>query len=324
MLYRTRNGRYQVNVATDGAIRVKPNDWLSKYSAAIHNNFTTVREYARKDRSGKLVPIQNLNLIYAGETLYHLPTYRQSREITFDEGAVIIGRVGPSVTDLEKKKIIIETLKKDFDLKGDQLPIVSKVIDIIGYVDNAGSLAEVAGLLTEGSAAAGAATAVSWLSVALVPIGATIAIVNAGQTGLRHVGMRAIAYATTAWAFDDPIPAPVAWIRPEISQSMIDRAKREDPSSAATYDRAAVADRANVSEYRKAWNDAARSAVANLDAAVVQKKVQKTNYQALYRAIGENDKDKLAMTLMKGLEQQLSAGSERQAFWAPPPHYPDR
>ena len=87
MLYRSANGRYRVDVAVDGAIDVKPNDWLSKYSAAIRKNFTTIREYARKDRSGQLVPIKNVNLIYTGETLYHLPTYYQSHEVTFDQGA---------------------------------------------------------------------------------------------------------------------------------------------------------------------------------------------------------------------------------------------
>ena len=91
-------------------------------------------------------------------------------------------------------------------MKGDQLPILGKAIDYIGYVDSTSSIAEVAGLLAEGGAVAGTATAVSWLSTALMPLGAAISIVKGGQAGLRATGMRAIAYATTAWAFDDPIP----------------------------------------------------------------------------------------------------------------------
>jgi hypothetical protein len=136
------------------------------------------------------------------------------------------------------------------------------------------------------------------------------------------MGMRAVAYATTAWAFDDPIPGPPANYRPEITQAMVDQAKKADPTHASIYDGPAAASRGIASGWQKAWTDAARSAVANLEEEVVKKKVQKSSYQALYRAIGDNDKNKLAMTLMKGLEKQLSAGSERDAFWAPPPHYP--
>lgn len=35
---------------TDGAIHVKHGDWLSKYSAAMYNDFTHVHEFGRMDR----------------------------------------------------------------------------------------------------------------------------------------------------------------------------------------------------------------------------------------------------------------------------------
>jgi len=60
MLY--RNGRYSVEVGSDGAIKVRPGDWLSKYSAAMFNTFGRVNEFGRMGRFG-VEPIQNVNLI---------------------------------------------------------------------------------------------------------------------------------------------------------------------------------------------------------------------------------------------------------------------
>jgi hypothetical protein len=64
-------GGYKVSVASDGAIVVKAGDSLSKYSMAIYGDFKHLDVFARK-QGGKMVPIQNVNLIRTGETLYHL------------------------------------------------------------------------------------------------------------------------------------------------------------------------------------------------------------------------------------------------------------
>jgi hypothetical protein len=69
------HGKYSVTIATDGAIKVKSGDWLSKYSAAIHNGDTSkVHEYGRL-KTGKVEKITNVDKISAGETIYHVPTY---------------------------------------------------------------------------------------------------------------------------------------------------------------------------------------------------------------------------------------------------------
>ncbi|MCB1023471.1 MAG: hypothetical protein KDB79_03720 [Acidobacteria bacterium] len=77
------NGGYSVTVGPDGAIVVKPGDSLSKYSMAIHGNFDALNEYKhRRHRPNgpitfdELQDIPNINLINAGETLYHAPTMR--------------------------------------------------------------------------------------------------------------------------------------------------------------------------------------------------------------------------------------------------------
>jgi len=70
-----RFGKYSVTLAADGRISVKPGDWLSKYSAALYQgDYTRVHEYGRL-QGGQVRPVPDVDKIYAGETLYHLPMY---------------------------------------------------------------------------------------------------------------------------------------------------------------------------------------------------------------------------------------------------------
>lgn len=322
MLYQSKNGRYRVEVAADGGVRVKPGDWLSKYSAAIYNNYSTINVFYRKNRTGNLERLANPNLIFAGEILYHLPTFMKAREVNFDKGAEIVSLNVPNLTEVEKKKLTIEHLKKEFNLRGEHLAVLSKSIDIIGYTGDAIAVTEVAGLIASTGAAAAVGTVLSVASLFLMPIAGVIALVNVGETGLRHIGMRAIAYATTAWAFADPIPGPPTWLHTEISDAAVQKAIQANPGD-KSFERLQAASKAPIAQMRKAWDDAARATVKRLEEEVVKRNVQKTSYQVLLRAIGDNDRQTLAIdVLMKELENSLSAGSERHAFWTPPPHYP--
>ena len=104
-----QHGRYRVEVGNDGIVQVRPGDWLSKYSAAIYNDFTTIRVFARRDKSGSPTPIRDVNLIYAGETLYHLPTYYGSfSAMEF----VVPTKATPPLTDAQKKQLIQESLRR--------------------------------------------------------------------------------------------------------------------------------------------------------------------------------------------------------------------
>jgi hypothetical protein len=69
----------------DGAIVVRKDDHLSRYSAALHGGDTTrVREYVsvQVDRSMpdqstlNIKPIENVDRIEEGEVIYHVPTLR--------------------------------------------------------------------------------------------------------------------------------------------------------------------------------------------------------------------------------------------------------
>jgi hypothetical protein len=78
------HGSFRVSIGDDGRILVKHGDWLSKYSAAMYQGDTKhVNEFGRL-KNGKMQPISNVDLILAGETIYHIPTYELSQNPKHD------------------------------------------------------------------------------------------------------------------------------------------------------------------------------------------------------------------------------------------------
>ena len=66
-------GGFSVKIEDDGSIIVKPGDTIGGYCKAIHGNFDHLYEYSRPNGQ-TTVPVENINLIYAGETLFHEPS----------------------------------------------------------------------------------------------------------------------------------------------------------------------------------------------------------------------------------------------------------
>lgn len=68
---------YSVTVSESGKIVVKQGDWLSKYSWAMYGDYTTLWPFVRPDPANEIgfITIEDKDLIYAGETLLHWPTY---------------------------------------------------------------------------------------------------------------------------------------------------------------------------------------------------------------------------------------------------------
>ena len=92
-------GGHAVNVADDGAIVVKPGDWLSKYSMAIHHDFNHANEFGRKTPppNGPVLQIVKVDIIRSGETVYHLPTHREwaRRRGTTPPSGIKVDRTNP-------------------------------------------------------------------------------------------------------------------------------------------------------------------------------------------------------------------------------------
>jgi len=298
MLY--KKGRYRVEVGDDGAIKVKKGDWLSKYSAAIYGDFTRFHDFARRDKSGRLLPIQNPDVIRAGELIFHLPTCGRPLRM---RPIVVAGRPAasaPRLSDAEKKRIVVGMLKEDFNLRGEHLPILSTAIDIVGYTEGAITLAEIAGLIA-------ASGTLSILAALLDSITRIIAIINCAEFGYRITGMRAVAYGATAWAFDDPMPPyPSVW-RHNVFRSYGEGDLGQEE--------------ARLRE--KAWTTSRDSVVESLEKEVVKRKVQKKSYQVLLRAVGHDSRKALVAEIMKGLETKVRGGFERDAFWGTELDYPN-
>ncbi len=285
-----RRGKYQVHIEDNGAIKVRPGDWLSKYSAAIHNNFFSIHEFGRMGRSGQIEPVKNPNLIYAGETLYHIPTHN-----AFVAKGGIPKPAAPSqpMSEAEKERRTIEHLQGEFHLQGQHLHWLHTAHKIIEVGSTATELAEIAGLIAEGGAAAGAATVLQVASAVLLPIYSAVEILNANEIGTRMFGMQAVAYTTTAWAFGDPTPGP--------SPTMMGRFKGQ-------YGEPALAG------YRQAWENSSRATTKNLEEFVAKKRMQKKSYQVLLRAVGDDNRKALCLRLLKGFEEEFREGSQRD-FW---------
>ena len=78
----TRDG-YSVTIAEDGKIRVRENDWLSKYSRCLYGDYETLDVFVRPNpplyapiqEIKGIKEIENVDQIKTGEFLVHVPTY---------------------------------------------------------------------------------------------------------------------------------------------------------------------------------------------------------------------------------------------------------
>lgn len=236
-----------------------------------------------------------MNLIFAGETVYHIPTYRKTHPMRM--GAIEV-TVSP-LTAEQKKKIVLDTLKHEYDLQGERLEWLDHAAHIAHGTDTAVEIAEVASLIAEGTAAA---TALQLMAAVLTPIMIGIAILNAADTDKRLAGMQAIGYTLTAWAFGDPIPPFPRSLRANWSSF---------PGKQA------------LPRVEQAWKDTSDATVRNLEAAVAKKRVHTRSYQLFWQVLGEGERKRLARMLMKVRAEELR-GVERDSFWGlDPDGYPN-
>ncbi len=70
------DGLFCVGVGLQGLIIVEEDAWLSKYSMAIHGDTKVLDRFYRYDNvTDRLDMIKNIDLIFKGEVLLHIPTY---------------------------------------------------------------------------------------------------------------------------------------------------------------------------------------------------------------------------------------------------------
>ncbi len=273
--------KFVLNIKSDGAITVNQGDSLSKYSAALHNDFLHIYEFGRKNSDGTIQVISDRDNISANETIYHIPT------ATGQPAAKL-----PQLSNDEKKKIIIAALKADFNLNGEHLKVLTNVMGKIGYIDDALTLAEIAGFITEGTLVASVASTIGVITLFFGPIAGIIALINANETGERLYGMRAVAYTMTAWAFSDAIPNSSGRIIQNLGQGF----------PVVTPDK--------MIRYHNAWEKASRAMLNHLAATTGRGNISKKSMQILLMALGNNDRGQLSLEVLKGFEKQVGGYAE--------------
>lgn len=293
--YRSANGKYAVTVARDGAIRVRPGDWLSKYALAIYGNPWQIEAFRRKDRAGQYVPIRHPHWIYAGETIYHLPTVIEHG--TIDEAAFTPTVI---ISDAAKKQLILETFEREHDFKN---AWIEKVAHRLLYTHSALELAPLLQLLGELGAIAGEIG--EGLNIFVFIVHSALDIIASWQTGIRINGYRGLTYGTTSWIWDDPPPPLPRW--------------NYDPNAFSLPG-------AGIGRVRQAWLDGRDLGRHECDE--LEKKYRgeftRPQLQEVLKQICENDPGEC---VRKGLHaiaktEHLSDGEER-VLWAPLPRYPD-
>jgi hypothetical protein len=283
----------------DGAIEVKHGDWLSKYSSAMYNDFKHIHEFARIDESGKLKKILLVNHIFAGEIVYHLPTYKEAHPLRLGEVEI----TASPYSEEQEDQIMIDTLKEDYDLKGERLKWLEEVAHWAHVVATGAEVGEIVGeaagwIVEETAVAASIGTVVTTLSLiatALMPIGIGIVILNANDTDKRIAGMQAVNYAITAWAFGDPIPGVPASLRRNV------RAGTGPGNS-------------GIQRVESAWQEASDAAVRNLEQKVRQQGRSKESYQLFWKAVGKGERKELARRLMEARAEEIRNDVERMSF----------
>jgi hypothetical protein len=183
--YTTADGKFTVIVGASGIIRVIEDDWLSKYSAAIHGDMYDVENrYLRYNTKHREVFIKNLDLIFEGEHILHLPSYfayqewwQKLKEEQNDQTPVNPPEVLPPLDQDEQGSNVFSGIGASAD-------IISAILEFVKGAGRAGGLFGVIGQV-------------------FGMIGNTIDWAEAWEPGYFAEGFYASIYAATAWTFDD-------------------------------------------------------------------------------------------------------------------------
>jgi len=185
------------------------------------------------------------------------------------------------LSDVEKKKLVLATLQADFNLHGEHLKILSKVMEKIGYVDDTLTLVEIAGFISEGTLLASAASTINVVTLFFSPIAGILMLVNANESAERTYGMRAVAYTITAWAYNEFVLAG--------SDRILQNMQQGFPRVPAK----------KIQRYNIAWKKASNAMLAHFASLTISKKISKRSLQILLKALGDNDKRALCLEIMR-------------------------
>ena len=292
------DGTYRVEVQEDGAILVKPRDWLSKYSAAIHHNLTTldVFYWPPVRAGGDLTPIVDKNRLQVGDTVIHKPTWDSWK--LRRPGVVRPGElIRPGEMDTEE---FLRRLHDECGVSGERLTRMSSVLTGTKWRDlNEATALKQLWYLTE-QALGGMP---GFLDIFKWWVQTLLVLLDAQEKPLRLQGLRAIAYATTAFAFGDPPPVLPWGIEYQLTHGRL---------------------RYPLDICRRNWLDMTSKVTTKLVLDVAAKGVDKQVYQTWIQWEA-NNRRQLDFHLMGEIIRDVSKmlPEDRERFMDPTPIYPN-
>ena len=273
---------YKVEVGIDGRIFVQPGDWVSRYSAAIYGDYWHIQEFGRME-NGQMTRLANPDMIRAGEVIYHLPTWQ-----AFMNGKTKVQPPpAPPLPDEMKKRLTEEAIQHDFRLPGDHgIGFLNKLGQILAFAQPFVEVASWAAKMVGRVAGP--------LEIILIPFdiyGNLVSWVNAGDAGERQYAMRAAAYATTAWAFEEAIPSQSARHYKMFVDSGVNEARLRFLRQAW----AKSAEAARNSQIRYAWENLPGKSHTE----------REKGWKAVVRATGDGKKTVLCRRLLESIGKKV-------------------
>jgi len=290
---RTGRTRYQVTIADDGAILVKRGDTLDKYSMAIHGVPFHEDEYLRV-QNNQLVPVINVDLIYTGETLYHIPTrkayQRNGIKITLPE--IVINANALVASDKQQKTI--KYLQKHHKLPKDEAIKLTKVIMAVGLdLGNMARLGIILGELTPLIGAWSAAHIAAGIAAPfLALIGSFFALYKALTAAADRIELMAFCYGVTAWAYGKPQPGYSKRLA-YLNRNALDSDKQQ---------------------YQTAWQNGVRRGYQEGAKQARRLNISEATYKVYLRYVSGNKPDQLCRKLATVAVKKLSRDIHRTAF----------
>lgn len=293
---------FTVTIAPDGSIAVKAGDTLGGYSMAIWGNFDHLHDYSRK-QNGVLVPVKNINLIYAGEILWH--------ELSLPKVAppeVVAPTPEPSLPKKPDGTYDVHRILEKYNLPADHYLPVSNMLN-----NGAQGTRAFFTLLTMFEVSIPVLSPVMAFAGPVIAVaGSVFALWKARNYGLMQVGFRASVYAMVAWAHGDSHPE----LPNAIKRSLVESGRPEE-----------------VTRYRDVWREGCVSGFARLDDEVRKLGCSADDLRMILRAYGktsslekgdDHNKKMLAVRLLLDAAARYAPRDmDRQSFLQPWSWYPD-
>lgn len=316
-------GGYTVIVADDGAIVVNHGDSLSKYSMAIFGDFNSIGRKFGRMKAGNVKSFEesgdNINLIYPNETIYQTSRYK----LRHGGGGGASPPSGNFISEAEARRLIKETLERDYNLHGQKLKdaadfafwlgmggrgltggaiaadIMLGAATSVGAVSSAGSVSIVMTSLISGAGLIGGVG-----GALLIPVAALIVISKNLNVNVSNNALRGVVYGIVAWSFGHQKPPLPPKIRQNILSSHLNNPQLE------------------LQKITNAWNSAVNTAFVDMDKEA-RKLGNREMLKKAYQYKGNGNAKKLADLLMEQMaKEHFSTQLDKDNFLQPWSDYP--